>query len=111
MSTLWGCLRSLRARSALDGVSWVQGGSVEIAVGQRLAYATISVDSRRRLGADSILGGGRIALMAARAHYVVEEQGDRVLKTFKTQAEAIAFHPALSAEPRRCPARRACPAA
>jgi len=29
-----GCLRSLRARSALDGVSWVQRGSVEIAVGQ-----------------------------------------------------------------------------
>ena len=32
----FGCLRSLRARSALDGVSWVQGGSVEIAVGHRL---------------------------------------------------------------------------
>jgi hypothetical protein len=29
----FGCLRSLRARSALDGVSWVQGGLVEIAVG------------------------------------------------------------------------------
>ena len=28
-----GCLRSLRARVALDGVSWVQSGSVEIAVG------------------------------------------------------------------------------
>ena len=26
VSTPWGCLRSLRARSALDGVSWVQGG-------------------------------------------------------------------------------------
>jgi hypothetical protein len=26
VSTLWGCLRSLRARSALEGVSWVQGG-------------------------------------------------------------------------------------
>src|SRR5271168_4513344 len=24
-----GCLRSLRARSALDGVSWAQGGSVQ----------------------------------------------------------------------------------
>jgi hypothetical protein len=45
VSTLWGCLRSLRARSALDGVSWVQGGSVEIAVGQRLAHATISAPS------------------------------------------------------------------
>ena len=30
----FGRLRSLRARSALDGVSWVQGGLVEIAVGQ-----------------------------------------------------------------------------
>ena len=40
-----GCLRSLRARLALDGVSWVQGGSVEIAVGQRLADATISAPS------------------------------------------------------------------
>jgi hypothetical protein len=29
-----GCLRSLRAHQALDGVSWVQSGSVEIAVGQ-----------------------------------------------------------------------------
>src|SRR5215469_266802 len=28
-----GCLRSLRAHQALDGVSWVQSGSVEIAVG------------------------------------------------------------------------------
>jgi hypothetical protein len=34
MSTRSGCLRSLRARVALDGVSWVQSGSVEIAVGQ-----------------------------------------------------------------------------
>ena len=34
---LFGCLRSLRARSALDGVSWVQGGSVEIAVSRWLA--------------------------------------------------------------------------
>ena len=32
----FGCLRSLRARSALDGVSWVQRGLVEIAVGPRL---------------------------------------------------------------------------
>jgi hypothetical protein len=29
-----GCLRSLRARTALDGVSWVQSGLVEIAVSQ-----------------------------------------------------------------------------
>jgi hypothetical protein len=31
----FGCLHSLRARMALDGVSWVQGGLVEIAVGHR----------------------------------------------------------------------------
>jgi hypothetical protein len=37
----------LRSRSALDEVSWVQGGSVEIAVGQRLAPATESVDAGR----------------------------------------------------------------
>src|SRR5437764_14983297 len=34
---LLGCLRSLRAHLALDGVSWVQSGSVEIAVGQTTA--------------------------------------------------------------------------
>ena len=28
-----GCLCSLRAPSALDGVNWMQDGSVEIAVG------------------------------------------------------------------------------
>ena len=32
-----GCLRSLRARSAFNGVSWVQGGLVEIAVSRWLA--------------------------------------------------------------------------
>jgi hypothetical protein len=32
-----GCPRSLRGRLALDGVSWVQGGLVEIAVGRWLA--------------------------------------------------------------------------
>src|SRR5271166_838358 len=41
----FGYLCSLRARSALDGVSWVQSGSVEIAVGQRLAPATESAPS------------------------------------------------------------------
>jgi hypothetical protein len=35
------CLRSLRARMALDGVSWVQGGLVEIAVGRVAACYTI----------------------------------------------------------------------
>jgi hypothetical protein len=42
---LVGSSRSLRADSALDGVSRVQGGSVEIAVGQRLAPATESAPS------------------------------------------------------------------
>jgi hypothetical protein len=32
-----GCLRSLRAHVALDGVSWVQSGSVEVAVGNLTA--------------------------------------------------------------------------
>ena len=40
----FGCRRSLRARSALDGVSWVPSGSVEIAVGQN-APATQSTPS------------------------------------------------------------------
>ena len=43
----FGCLRSLRARSALDGVSWVQGGSVEIAAGHGLTACY--KDQRRRL--------------------------------------------------------------
>src|SRR5512133_3362219 len=34
MLTPIGCLRSLRAHLALDGVSWVQSGSVEVAVGE-----------------------------------------------------------------------------
>src|SRR5215813_6003257 len=36
MLTPVGCLRSLRAHVALDGVSWVQSGSVENAVGQKV---------------------------------------------------------------------------
>src|SRR5271169_5089712 len=39
-----GCLRSLRAHVALDGVSWVRSGSVEIAVGQG-PHATESAPS------------------------------------------------------------------
>ena len=42
-----GCLRSLRARSALDGVSWVQGGSVEIAVSPLVGC--VQQNRRRRL--------------------------------------------------------------
>ena len=45
VSTPWGCLCSLRARSALDGVSLVQGGLVEGAVGRELAAATQSAPS------------------------------------------------------------------
>jgi hypothetical protein len=45
VSTPWGCLCSLRARLALDGVSWVQSGLVEGAVGQELAAATQSAPS------------------------------------------------------------------
>ena len=37
----FGCLCSLRARVALDGVSWVRSGLVEIAVGQVTACYTI----------------------------------------------------------------------
>jgi hypothetical protein len=66
VSTPLGCLRSLRARSALDGVSWVQGGSVESAVGRWWPHATESAPSSapslerrslRELDAVSCLGG------------------------------------------------------
>jgi hypothetical protein len=55
----FGYLRSLRARSALDGVSWVQGGLVEIAVGQRLT-AWLRNPRRRLLllGRSLLLGAG-----------------------------------------------------
>jgi hypothetical protein len=36
VSDVVGCLCSLRARMALDGVSWVRSGLVEIAVGRRI---------------------------------------------------------------------------
>jgi hypothetical protein len=41
-----GCLCSLRARLALDGVSWAQGGEVENAVGQ---VGRVRQNRRRRL--------------------------------------------------------------
>jgi hypothetical protein len=47
-----GCLRSLRARLALDGVSWVQDGLVEIAVGR---WSLPGRRSLRELGAVSCL--------------------------------------------------------
>jgi hypothetical protein len=59
-----GCLRSLRAHVALDGVSWVQSGSVEIAVGRqatacyRIGAVICSLPGRRsarELGSASCL--------------------------------------------------------
>jgi hypothetical protein len=74
----FGCLRSLRARLALDGVSWVQRGSVEIAVGQRLASATqCSPSSAPSLGrrsswelvsASCFVGLGRCELRSVSQH-------------------------------------------
>src|SRR5262244_364120 len=46
----YGCLRSLRAHLALDGISWVQSGSVEIAVGQ--TDRTLQNRRRHRMAAD-----------------------------------------------------------
>src|SRR5262245_26263518 len=65
ISTLSGCLRSLRAQVALDGVSWVQSGSVEIAVGQTTACYRIGAvicslpQASLRLGARFDLQFGR----------------------------------------------------
>src|SRR5207248_9076289 len=58
-----GCLRSLRAHLALDGVSWVRSGSVEIAVGRKTACYRIDAvicslpgrRSARELGWTSVL--------------------------------------------------------
>lgn len=61
----FGCLRSLRAHLALDGVSWVQGGSVEIAVGQKTAcyriHAVICALPGRRSARE--LGWTSVSLM------------------------------------------------
>src|ERR1043166_3116711 len=46
----FGCLRSLRAHLALDGVSWVQGGSVEIAVGRKPRATESAPSSAPSLG-------------------------------------------------------------
>ena len=54
----FGCLRSLRARSALDGVSWVQRGSVEIAVGQSGRCYTIHAVVCSLPRASLLLGAG-----------------------------------------------------
>ena len=59
-----GCLRSLRARSALDGVSWVQRGSVEIAVSHWVGC--VQQNRRRRLLPPwaSLLLGARFGLLS-----------------------------------------------
>jgi hypothetical protein len=46
----FGCLRSLRAHLALDGVSWVQSGSVEIAVGRKPRATESAPSSAPSLG-------------------------------------------------------------
>jgi aryl-alcohol dehydrogenase len=63
-----GCLRSLRAHEALDGVSWVQGGSVEIAVGQTTAATESAPSSVPSLGRRSAreLGSTSFAASTAR---------------------------------------------
>jgi len=57
----FGCLRSLRAHLALDGVSWVQGGSVEIAVGRKAACYRIDARHLRPPWA-SLRSGARLDL-------------------------------------------------
>src|SRR5205085_2011012 len=58
----FGCLRSLHAPVALDGVSWVQSGSVEIAIGQ----VDRMLQNRRRhplLPGASLRSGARLDLL------------------------------------------------
>jgi hypothetical protein len=57
----FGCLRSLRAHLAPDGVSWVQGGSVEIAVGRKAACYRIDARHLRPPWA-SLRSGARLDL-------------------------------------------------
>ena len=57
-----GCLRSLRAYAALDGVSWVQGGSVEIAVSRETACYRIGAVIRS-LPRASLRSGARFDLL------------------------------------------------
>ena len=61
VSTPWGCLCSLRARSALDGVSWVQGGLVEGALGRWSAACNAVLCSRARA---SLLAGALCDLLS-----------------------------------------------
>jgi hypothetical protein len=64
----FGCLRSLRARSALDGVSWVQRGSVEIAVGQRGPATQSTPSSAPSLGRRSSWELVSASCLVARAY-------------------------------------------
>ena len=65
----FGCLRSLRARSALDGVSWVQRGSVEIAVGQKAPATQSTPSSAPSLGR---VGSTHFALKITRFQWLVK---------------------------------------
>ena len=59
----FGCLRSLRARAALDGVSWVQSGSVESAVGAGPHATESAPSSAPSLGRRS-RSGARFGLLS-----------------------------------------------
>jgi hypothetical protein len=58
----FGCLRSLRAQSALDGVSWAQGSLVESAVGRPLAACNRIGAMVCSLPRASLLAGARCGL-------------------------------------------------
>src|SRR5207248_11748306 len=70
-----GCLRSLRAHVALDGVSWVRSGSVEIAVGQRTACYRIGAVIAPSLGSRSARELGSISSSAQAARLCWVELG------------------------------------
>ena len=79
----FGCLRSLRARSALDGVSWVQGGSVEIAVSRWLAACNRIGAVVCSLPRASLLAGARFGLLSP---------GMRGLRSIRTPSHLAASH-------------------
>jgi hypothetical protein len=62
----FGCLRSLRARAALDGVSWVRGGLVEIAVDQQVTACYRIGAIIRSLPGASLRSGARFGLLSRR---------------------------------------------
>ena len=65
----FGCLRSLRAHVALDGVSWLWSGSVEIAVGRRPHATKSAPSSTPSLGRRSRSGARFGLLSSARLDY------------------------------------------